>query len=255
MPHLSPLPLKRTYYFTALRAAFYLKQFIKEQHIQIVQTFFESSDIWAGFVTKAMSSAKLIWSRRDMGILRTGKHHVAYRIMSGTPDAVFAVSEQVRQHCIYFDRIDPARVRTIYNGLNLADWDTPKPAKDPDNLLITTVGNIRRVKGHDIFIKAAASIITQFPKASFSIAGEILEPAYFAQITKPCVHEPGPLRPFSFRRRHYKSARASLRGPAFFILPSRSEGFSNRNHRSNGGITSSRRNRRRRKRGGHRRRR
>src|ERR1700737_1209009 len=70
------LPLQRTYDLTALRAAISLRRFIREQDIRIVQTFFESSDIWAGFVTRVMSNAKLIWSRRDMGILRSGKHHI-----------------------------------------------------------------------------------------------------------------------------------------------------------------------------------
>jgi hypothetical protein len=103
------LPLRRTYDFTALRAALEFKRFLADQRVQIVQTFFESSDIWAGFVTKTMSKAKLIWSRRDMGILRTGKHAIAYRLLAGAPDAVFAVSEQVRQHCIEIDRIRPSR--------------------------------------------------------------------------------------------------------------------------------------------------
>src|SRR5271166_5249567 len=101
------LPLNSTYNLTALQGAFELRRFLRREKVQIVQTFFESSDIWAGFVTKTMSSAKLIWSRRDMGILRTGKHHVAYRVMADAPDAVFAVSEQVRQHCIEVDRIAP----------------------------------------------------------------------------------------------------------------------------------------------------
>src|SRR5690348_15183113 len=69
------LPLKRTYDITAVRAALDLRRFLRQQSVQIVQTFFESSDIWAGFVTKVMSDAKLIWSRRDMGILRANKHH------------------------------------------------------------------------------------------------------------------------------------------------------------------------------------
>src|SRR5580704_6856292 len=161
------LPLQRTYDLTALRAAFELRKFLRMQQVQIVQTFFESSDLWAGFITKSMSKAKLIWSRRDMGILRTRKHHIAYRLMASVPDAVFAVSEQVRQHCIEVDRIDPTRVQTIYNGLNLADWNTfSKPARAASEILITTVGNIRRVKGRDVFIIAAASIVPRFPEVS-----------------------------------------------------------------------------------------
>src|SRR5580704_8932323 len=138
------LPLQRTYDLAALRAAFELRRFLKQQRIQIVQTFFESSDLWAGFITKTMSDAKLIWSRRDMGILRGRKHHVAYRLMSGVPDRVFAVSEQVRGHCIEVDRIEASRVQTIYNGLDLGDWNAVSPsARRPDELVVVTVGNIR----------------------------------------------------------------------------------------------------------------
>src|SRR5437763_8202619 len=82
------LPLRRTYDLKAFNAAFELRRFIRAQRIQIVQTFFESSDIWAGFVTKVLSDAKLISSRRDMGILRARKHRIAYRLMARIPDAV-----------------------------------------------------------------------------------------------------------------------------------------------------------------------
>jgi len=220
------LPLRHTYDLTALRAALELRRFLKQQKIQIVNTFFESSDIWAGLVTKTMSRAKLVWARRDMGILRTRKHQIAYRLMAGMPDAVFAVSEQVRQHSIEVDRIDPARVQTIYNGLNLEDWDTtPRPAKAPGEFLVTTVGNIRRVKGHDVFIRAAAAVVEEFPKVSFSIAGEVLEPGYFTELQK-LVQE---LKLDNHLRFDggVTNLRQYLAAADVFVLPSRSEGFSN----------------------------
>ncbi len=220
------LPIQSTHDLTALRAALALKQFLKQQNVKIVNTFFESSDIWAGLVTKTMSKAKLVWSRRDMGILRARKHSIAYRLMAGAPDAVFAVSDQVRRHCIEVDRIDPDRVKTIYNGLSLSSWGAPtRPAKPPGEFLVTTVGNIRRIKGHDLFIKAAAAIMPQFPKASFTIAGDILDPAYFAEL-QSLVHDLGLSNHFRFDggvtdlRRHLAMA-------DIFVLPSRSEGFSN----------------------------
>jgi len=220
------LPLQRTYDLTAMRGSLELRKFLKQQRIQIVQTFFESSDLWAGFVTKAMSSAKLIWSRRDMGILRTGKHHAAYRLMSGAPDRVFAVSEQVRQHCIEVDGIKPSRVQTIYNGLDLADWNAAvKPSQHSDEILVTTVGNIRRVKGHDVFIKAAASVATQFSNVRFNIAGEVLESDYFSELQ-------GMVRDLKLAGRFHfaggvTNLRTHLAAADVFVLPSRSEGFSN----------------------------
>jgi L-malate glycosyltransferase len=220
------LPLHRTYDFTALRGALDLRHFLKQQQIQIVQTFFESSDLWAGFVTKTLSKAKLIWSRRDMGILRTSKHHLAYRLMAGVPDAVFAVSDQVRRHCIEVDRIDSIRVQTIYNGLNLSDWNTAiKTSKRSGEFHITTVGNIRQVKGHDIFIKAAASVSSHFPNVSFSIAGNVLEPAYFAELQE-LVQDLNLSERFHFVG-GVTNIHEYLSTADVFVLPSRSEGFSN----------------------------
>ncbi len=220
------LPLQRTYDITAVRAALDLRRFLRQQQIQIVQTFFESSDLWAGFVTKAMSDAKLIWSRRDMGILRTRKHQIAYRILASAPDRVFAVSDQVRQHCIEVDRIDPARVQTIYNGLDLAHWNTAsKPARAPGEFVVATVGNIRRVKGHDVFIKAAASIVPHFPNVSFSLAGDVLEPAYFVEL-QTLVRDLNLSGHFHFAG-GVTNLREYLSAADIFVLPSRSEGFSN----------------------------
>jgi glycosyltransferase involved in cell wall biosynthesis len=220
------LRLKRTYDLRAIGAALRLRHFLKEQQIQIVQTFFESSDLWAGFVTKTMSNAKLIWSRRDMGILRAGKHKIAYRLMARFPDAVFAVSESVRQYCITVDRIDPALVQTIHNALDLADWRTDAlSAKRSGGGVVTSVGNIRRVKGHDVLIRAAALVVREFPDARFSIAGKVLEESYFLDL-QTLIQDLNLSNHFYFAG-SITDLREHLAGADIFVLPSRSEGFSN----------------------------
>ena len=124
------------------------------------------------------------------------------------------------------DRIDSARVQTIYNGVNLAHWNAAsKPAKAPGELLVTTIGNIRRVKGHDIFVKAAASIIPRFPNVSFNIAGDILENDYFLELQAL-------VRALNLSDRfHFVGGITNLgeylSTADIFVLPSRSEGFSN----------------------------
>ena len=220
------LPLQRVYDVKALRAAFELRQFLRSHQVKIVQTFFETSDLWAGFVAKAMAGSKLIWSRRDMGILRGRKHRVAYRRMSGMPDMVFAVSEQVRQHCIHTDGVAAERVLTIYNGLDLAGWETrTRQAEVSQRFLISTVGNIRRVKGHDVFIRSAAAVVQEFPEACFSIAGEVLEQGYFKEL-KELVGELDLTSHFRFDS-GVTNLREYLSAADVFVLPSRSEGFSN----------------------------
>ena len=161
-----------------------------------------------------------------MGILRTGKHHAAYRLMAGAPDRVFAVSEQVRRHCIEVDGIAPSRVQTIYNGLDLADWNAPsRSVERARESVVATVGNIRRVKGHDVFIRAAASVAENCPYTSFRIAGDVLEPEYFAELQK-LVSELKLDGRFHFVG-GVTDLREYLSAAEVFVLPSRSEGFSN----------------------------
>jgi glycosyltransferase involved in cell wall biosynthesis len=220
------LPLQRTYDLQALRGALELRRFLRQNQVEIVQTFFESSDLWAGFVTKTVPGKKLVWSRRDMGILRTRKHHIAYRLMASVPDAVLAVSELVRQYCIEVDGIDSARVQTVYNGLNLSDWGTAeKPGKDSGRIVVTTAGNIRRVKGHDIFIRAAASVVARFPQVTFSIAGDVLEQDYFEEL-EALVRDLKLSDHFHFAG-GIANLKQHLSEADIFVLPSRSEGFSN----------------------------
>ena len=220
------LPLTNVFSVSAFKAALQLRRFLRQQKIQIVQTFFESSDLWAGVVTKATSSARLIWSRRDMGILRRRKHRLAYRLLSGMPDRVFAVSELVRQHCIEVDGIDPDHVQTIYNGLDVAQW-TPRVrlSNDSGAIVITTVGNIRHVKGHDIFVKAAAQVIARYPQAVFTIAGSTLSPDYFEDLQR-LIRDFGIGDHFHFAG-GVRDLASHFAGADIFVLPSRSEGFSN----------------------------
>ena len=220
------LPLQRTYGLKAIRAAVALRRFLCRHNVQIVQTYFESSDLWAGLVVKATSHAKLVWSRRDMGILRERKHRIAYRLMSRMPDAVLTVSEQVRHYCIQEDGIDPAKIQTVYNGIDLTHWNSgPTEKKHAGEMVITTVGNIRRVKGHDLLIRAAGMIAPRFPGAVFSIAGAVLEPNYFGEV-EALVSELGLCRRFRFSG-GVVDARSHLANADVFVLPSRSEGFSN----------------------------
>lgn len=220
------LPLTSTYDRAAWRAAGVLQHFMESERVRIVQTFFESSDLWAGMITKTFSDAKLVWSRRDMGILRHGKHHMAYRMLGGMPDAVLAVSEQVRQHAIEVDGIAPERVVTIYNGLDLLRWPARKKREErTGGPVITTVGNLRRVKGHDVLLDAAAIVCRHMPGARFTIGGEVLEPEYFLSLQQQ-IERLGLEAHVRFVG-GVRDLPEHLAGADLFVLPSRSEGFSN----------------------------
>jgi glycosyltransferase involved in cell wall biosynthesis len=225
-------PWKRFFHLDAWRAAFALRKLIRTEKVDIVQTYFETSNLWGGLVAK-LSGALLLSSRRDMGILRKNKHALAYRVVNKISDRVLAVSEEVKRFCVDADRLDPNKVSVVYNGVDLnqiaAETSAGGPFADADwakaSHIITCVANIRRVKGIDVLIQTAQRLCRELPNAVFVVAGSLYERDYSEEMQAMIrslgleknvkllgfVGDPVPL----------------LRISSAFCLLSRSEGFSN----------------------------
>src|SRR5205823_11484112 len=135
---------------------------IRSQGVVVVHTFFETSDLWSSVVAKMSGCPILISSRRDMGILRSAKHQLTYRLINSLFDRVLTVSEEVRSFCIEREGLEPGKVVTLYNGLELEQVSASNGMESlRDSLglqcashLVTTVAHVRRVKGLDTLIQA-----------------------------------------------------------------------------------------------------
>lgn len=227
------LPLLRTYDWTALKAAFELRRLIQHSHIDIVHTFHESSDLWGGMVAKWAGVPVLISSRRDMGFLRGRKHKLAYRFIAKRFDKVLAVSERVRQQCIVAERLASNQVTTVYNGIRLADVDSVRSNRTcrstlgipPDRAVVTTVGNVRNIKGFDVLIQAAHLVCKQHPNVMFLLVGEPSDRGCAANL-RELVTNLGLSDNLRFMGSR-NDVLAILKASDVFCLPSRSEGFSN----------------------------
>jgi len=225
-------PWKRVYHLDAWKAAFALRKLIRDEHVDIVQTYFETSNLWGGIVAK-LSGALLLSSRRDMGILRKTKHTLAYRVVNRLADRVLAVSEEVKKFCIDADRIDPNKISVVYNGVDLKHIGAEDPGENTYTTadwagashIITCVANVRRVKGINVMIRTAQRVCRELPGAVFLVAGSLYEREYSEEVQKMIrdmsleknvkllgfVDDPVPL----------------LKRSNAFCLLSRSEGFCN----------------------------
>jgi glycosyltransferase involved in cell wall biosynthesis len=226
------LPLRRTYDANAVKVGLKLRNLIRSQNVAIAHTFFETSDLWAGPIARLSGVPILISSRRDLGILRSSKHHLAYRFVNRFFDRVLAVSEEVRTYCLQHDGLSPQKVQTLYNGIELDQVESTRASVSAADLgceaashLIITTANVRRIKGLDVLLRAAAIVQREFPRAAFLIAGGILEPEYFRELEDL-------MRSLALSDTvKFLGARNDvmplLAASDVFCLPSRSEGFSN----------------------------
>jgi glycosyltransferase involved in cell wall biosynthesis len=227
------LPLRRTYDANAVRMGLKLRKLIRSENVAITHTFFETSDLWAGPIARLSGVPILISSRRDLGILRASKHRLAYRFVNRFFDRVLAVSQEVRNYCIAEDGLPPEKVLTLYNGIELdqvVSRDSAAVSRAglgcaEASHLIITAANIRRVKGLDVLVRAAAIVQREFPRATFLIVGGILEPEYARELEEltRTLSLSDTVQFLGAR----KDVMPLLAISDVFCLPSRSEGFSN----------------------------
>jgi glycosyltransferase involved in cell wall biosynthesis len=182
-------PWKRFFHLDAWKAAFALRKLIRTERVDIVQTYFETSNLWGGLVAK-LSGALLLSSRRDMGILRKTKHGLAYLVVNRLSDRVLAVSEEVKRFCVDADRIDPRKISVVYNGVDLKHIATEDSQGNPfakadwagASHIVTCVANIRRVKGIDVLVRTAQRVCRELPDAVFLVAGSPYEREYSEEV-------------------------------------------------------------------------
>jgi len=228
-------PVKRVFGVGALRTALDLRRFIQSERVQIVHTFFESADLLGGLVAKLSGVPVVISSRRDMGILRDTRHRIAYRLMSPLFDQVQAVSGAVRRQTIQADGINPDKVVTIPNGIEIEKLAAANGSAaflhslrlGDASPLIVSVGHIRRVKGFDVLLRAAAEICGVYPKATFLIVGSVQEPACDRDL-RDLVRQLNLERNVRFLgKMENENVWSLLKLCDVFCQPSRSEGMSN----------------------------
>jgi len=228
-------PVNRVFGLGALRSALALRRFIKSERVQIVHTFFESADLLGGLVAKLSGVPVVISSRRDMGILRSTRHRIGYRLMSSIFSQVQAVSGAVREETIRADGINPDKVVTIPNGIEIEKLAAAKGTQvlrhtlglENASPLIVSVGHIRRVKGFDVLLRAAAEVCRVYPKATFAIVGSVQEPDCDREL-RDLVRQLDLERNVRFLgKMENENVWSLLKLCDVFFQPSRSEGMSN----------------------------
>jgi len=227
------IPLVQTGSIEGLRAAMSIRALILSERIHIVHTFFETSDLFAGFVAKLTGVKVLISSRRDMGILRSRKHQIAYRVVGRLCSKVFTVSEAVREQVLEKDQLDPKRVTTLYTGIRIqhpqsfiSNPDIRQRIGIPHGVpIVLSVAHILPWKGHADFLRMAAHVHEKVPEAQFVVAGSANDRALFNELL--LLRESLGLRSHVHFLGEVDFVHSLCRSASVFCLLSESEGLPN----------------------------
>jgi len=191
----------------------------------VVHTYLFSADVFGSLMARLGGAPAVVTSRRMDTSQDAWRRTRAYRVANLWTDRIVTPSEAARQACLRAERVDPAKVLTVYNGIDLRRIDRAAPATDlPQGRgpWIGTVGHLNPIKGHRTLIEAMPAIRARHPEAQLLlIGGGLLRESLGRR-----VHEVG-----LGRAVHFLGVRTDvpsvLKRLDLFVQPSDSEGMSN----------------------------
>lgn len=136
---------------------------------------------------------------------------------------VICVSERVREQVL--EGAGTCRTSVVYNGVDpeLFSPGTESGTEPSDGrLIILSVGNLIPIKGHDVLIRAVASLVAKFPLLTLEIIGDGPEHDRLQALARQL--QIGDRVHFLGRRSRLQVASA-MRQCTLFALPSRYEGL------------------------------
>ena len=83
-----------------------------------------------------------------------------------------AVAESLRQNGV----IESSKITVVHNGIDIDRFERPIVGNNDSRVVIGTVGHLAPIKGHDIFVRAAALISARRQDVQFVVIGEDKSP-------------------------------------------------------------------------------
>jgi glycosyltransferase involved in cell wall biosynthesis len=208
--------------FKSPGAAFQVLRFARwcsEQRIAVVHTAELYSNIF-GLPGAALARVPVrVGNRReinpDKSAMQIGMQRAAY----ACAHKVVANSRAAADRLLA-ERVPAQKVVVVPNGLDCGPYAARGAQRIPRKVVI--VANLRREKGHDVFVDAATSVLRVFPDARFECVGG--GPERDRLVAR--VEARGVTHAVTFSG-HCDDVPAKLAAADIFVLPSRSEAFPN----------------------------
>lgn len=146
-----------------------LAGFVRAHGIEIVHAHAARDYPVGAMAVRLASRGRLVLTRHTLFPLRRINRHVL-----STAACVIAVSEAVAESLRQNNVIESSKITVIHNGIDTARFERAGVRDGP--VLVGTVGHLAPIKGHDVFVRAAALISARRPEVQFVVIGEDKSP-------------------------------------------------------------------------------
>lgn len=168
--HLS-LNVAKLLSLSGIRSLWWLIRYLRRERIQIVQTFFQDSTVFAGLAAWLARTPVRIACFRDLAFWNSRKQALLLKQIYPMMQSYLCNSGIVLEHFVAHFGINPERARIIRNGVDASALCYQEHPGDTLNIGI--VGNMtRQVKRTDLFIRAAALVHQKHPEVHWHVLGD-----------------------------------------------------------------------------------
>jgi len=155
-----------------------IARLLKEERIELIQTFFHRPEILAGLAGIFVRKPVIVASQYDLIVPKGNLSRLLLRACRPRVKHVIANCRACKLHRERLTGQRPDDISVIYIGLTRDEYicadraDVPLPGdlfeKGP---VVTFAGRLLPLKGPDVYLRAAASVLNQCPQTRFLLIG------------------------------------------------------------------------------------
>jgi len=171
-----------------VQSAHELDRYVRRRGIEVVHAHMARDYSLAAYATRRNRQTKFVATRHVLFQLNRLHRHTLARATRVIAVSA-AVARELRAQRILSDR----QIAVVPNGVDVARFNRALAGFDrfqvlrslglpPDCLLVGSIGELRTLKRHDDFIRAAALIVERFPETHFVLAG--VDPTASGEVCK-----------------------------------------------------------------------
>jgi glycosyltransferase involved in cell wall biosynthesis len=168
----STLALSRRNYLKNLKG---LAGFVRAHGIEIVHAHAARDYHLAALAVRLASRGRLVLTRHALFPMRGINRHLLRGV-----GRVIAVSQAVAESLRRSGVVEPSKITVVHNGIDTDRFARPADAageRGGDSpVLVGTVGHLAPIKGHDVFVRAAALVSARRRGVHFVVIGEDKSP-------------------------------------------------------------------------------
>ncbi|MCM8818733.1 MAG: glycosyltransferase [Candidatus Omnitrophica bacterium] len=144
--------------------------YLKKEKLDILQTFLFVGNI-IGRIYGRILRIKVISSQRSTEPWRKWYHWFLEKITKNFASLIISNSYSAKEILVRKGRIKRNKIKVIPNGIEIPEKIERNIVKK-DVVIVGTVGNLRKAKGHIYLIKSAKVVVEKFKNIRFYIVGE-----------------------------------------------------------------------------------